>query len=465
MDIRQGTEEFRGKRVLVAGLGISGAAAFEALVRAGARLAVYDDRDIVSDDPALYKKLIAAQADCFLGGADVPDENWDFMVTSPGVPPSVPAIERAYARGVKVIGELELAWRLGHGIFVAITGTNGKTTTTSLVGEMLKDAGLKTIVAGNIGIAVVLKAMDADDDTWLVTEVSSAQLETTEGFRPGIAALLNITPDHMDRHRTMENYSAAKARIFANQEADDVLVYNADDILASAMAETAKARRFPFSRVRALSEGAYVSGGQIVLAPGGGRGAIPVIGAGELLIPGAHNIENALAAVSVAFAAGLGPESIARTLKSFRGVEHRLEPVAEIEGVRFVNDSKGTNPDASIKAIEAVDSPILLIAGGYDKDADFSEYIQAAKGRVRKFLLLGATAEKIRDNALAEGVLAEDLIMAGDMDEAVRAGYGLAAAGDTVLLSPACASWDMYENFEERGAHFKAAVRRLGMSI
>jgi len=453
------TEEFKGKRILVAGLGKSGKAAFDALVKAGAAPDVFDDRDIEKDEPAFYAKLLTAGAGCFLDGKPVPDENRDYVIMSPGVPPLIYFAEKARARGAEVIGEIELAWRLGRGKYAAITGTNGKTTTTTLVGEIFKAAGRKTVVAGNIGTPVVSESTRADEDTWLVTEVSSFQLETIKEFRPKIAAILNLTPDHMDRHVNMDNYAAAKARIFENQEADDVFVYNADDELTASLAYGARSRHIPFSRTKELEYGAFALGGTIVFADT--DSFVNVIRADELQIPGGHNLENALAATAMAFAAGIAPEVIADTLRSFKGVEHRLEFVAEIDGVRFVNDSKGTNPDAGIKAIEAVGENILLIAGGYDKSADFTEYIRAASGRVKKFLLLGATAEKVRACALAEGFSEEDVLTAGSMEKAVAAGAELAEEGDTVLLSPACASWDMYADYEERGRDFKARVAGL----
>ena len=454
-------QEFENKRILIVGLGVSGKAAFDALLGLGTTSDVFDDRDIAAGEPDFFAKLQNAR--CFFNGSPVPDDEWDFVILSPGVPPDLPFIDRARMRGAAVIGELELAYRIGNGKFVAITGTNGKTTTTALTGELLSDAGMKTAVCGNIGRPVVAEAVKADGDTWLVTEVSSFQLETTERFRPGIAALLNLTPDHMDRHKTMENYAAAKAKIHANQGADDVLVYNADDALVSSLAGGSRSEKLPFSRTTELGSGAFIKDGAIVFA-GREKGALcPVIGVDELKIPGDHNVENVLAAVAVSFAAGIDATSIARTLRKFKGVEHRLEFVCEVGGVRFVNDSKGTNPDAGIKAIQAIPktSPILLIAGGYDKEAEYRDYIAAARGRAKKLLLLGATAGKIRACAREEGIPEADIVMTGGMEEAVRRGFVLAGAGDTVLLSPACASWDMYTNYEERGTHFKALASGL----
>jgi UDP-N-acetylmuramoylalanine--D-glutamate ligase len=283
-------------------------------------------------------------------------------------------------------------------------------------------------------------------------------------FKPQIAVFLNLKPDPMDRHRTMEAYGAAKARIFENQDAGDFIVYNADDELVASLVSGAKSERLPFSRKKALVAGAYVRDGMIVFDGRDGKGPVSVLDIKELQIPGTHNLENALAAVAASFAAGVQPETIAETLRSFKGVEHRIEFVAEIDGVKFINDSKGTNPEASIKAIEAIGdgSGILLIAGGYDKGADFTDYIRAARGRAKKLLLLGATAEKIKDCALAEGFSPADIVKTGGMREAVRLGFGFAGPGDTVLLSPASASWDMYKDYEERGFHFKSSVAWLG---
>ena len=456
-------ESMKNKRILIVGLGKSGIAAFTVLFIEGALLSVYDDRDIEKDDPELFMKLRGSSASLHLKGELSAELSWDMIVLSPGVPPALPFIENAKKRGTKVIGEVELAYLLGQGRYAAVTGTNGKTTTTTLIGEIFAAAGLKTIVAGNIGTPVVSKAVSADTDTWLVTEVSSFQLETIEKFRPKIAVFLNLTPDHIDRHKSMGSYAEAKARIFENQSEDDVLIYNADDELVSLLAEKAPAKKLPFSRGKTLAAGAYICDGMLVFKASENENPVALIRKDELRIPGAHNLENALAAAAAAFSAGVSPSVTADVLKNFKGVDNRIEFVSEYEGIRFVNDSKGTNPDAAIKAIEAISQggKILLIAGGYDKDADFTEYVRAAKGKVKKFLLLGATAEKIKNAALNEGFSEKDIIMTDGMTEAVRIGFELAEDGDTVLLSPACASWDMYKDFEERGDHFREAVAGL----
>jgi UDP-N-acetylmuramoylalanine--D-glutamate ligase len=292
----------------------------------------------------------------------------------------------------------------------------------------------------------------------MITEVSSFQLETIRDFHPTVSVLLNITPDHLDRHKTMENYAAAKARIFENQTAADFFIVNRDDPVSWELAARCKAAVFPFSRRLPLERGAFVRDGQIVLRAGEG-GDVIFCSADELRIPGAHNLENALAAAAAAFCAGVPPESAARTLRRFAGVPHRLEFVDAVDGVRFVNDSKGTNPDSSVKAIEATAPNIFLIAGGYDKNADFAGFAGAFGGKVKRLLLLGKTAEKIKKAAADAGFY--DAEICGDMESCVRTGFRLAEKGDTVLLSPACASWDMYACFEERGAHFKRCVEDI----
>ena len=431
------TSEFDGKNILVAGLGVSGLAVYDAFRSLGILPAVFDDRDFGRDDPERYMAMKEAGAELYFGGVPAPDRNWDYVIPTSGMPLSHPAVARAAEGGAAVIGELELAYRLGRGHFLAITGTNGKTTTTTLLGEIFRAAGRRTAVCGNIGNPVLTEALKAEDDTWLITEVSSFQLETTRDFHPEIAVFLNLTPDHMDRHGTMEAYRDAKAKITMNQTESDYFVYNLDDPWVSPIAERTRAQSVPFSRTR-----------------------IPAfIETGRIRIPGAHNLENALAAAAAAGCAGIDPETIMKTLAEFPGVEHRIETALELNGVRYVNDSKGTNPDAAIKAIEAIGDNILLIAGGYDKHADFTEFLKAGQGRVKTLLLLGATAEQIAGTAERLGYA--DIRRVAGMDEAVRLASELAVPGDTVLLSPACASWDLYENYEERGRHFKAAARAL----
>lgn len=450
--------ELKDKKVLIAGLGLSGKAVLEKLSSEGAQIAVYDLKDIEWDDPRLFKKLEITQIPAFLNGIEVPDEDWDYVVLSPGIPMDTQFVKNARKRGSRIMGELELAYELGHGKYIAITGTNGKTTTTTLVGKIFSNAGEKNIVGGNIGTPVISSIDDSDDSTFLVTEVSSFQLESVIDFKPNISAILNLTPDHMDRHKNMENYSATKARIFENQDMDDYLIYNYDDEAVCKMVQTAKCNKIPFSRKHELDMGAFVKNGKIVIRDQNGV-TEQLIDADELTIQGPHNLENALAAAAIAYFAGIKPHVIGRTIKDFDGVSHRLELVTTKRGIKFVNDSKGTNTDASMRAIDAIGKGIFLIAGGFEKNSDFKEFIRSFDGRVKHLLLIGETAERIKADAEELGFT--DITLCADMGACVRAGYEYAQEGDTVLLSPASASWDMYKNFEERGDHFRKVVEEL----
>lgn len=450
--------ELKGKKVLIAGLGLSGKAVLEKLSTEGANIAVYDSKDIEWDDPRLYKKLEITQIPAYLNGINVPDENWDYVVLSPGIPMDAQFITNAAKGGSRIMGELELAYELGVGKYIAITGTNGKTTTTTLVGKIFSNAGEKNIVGGNIGTPVISSIDDSDEDTFLITEVSSFQLESVINFKPRISALLNLTPDHMDRHKNMENYGAVKARIFENQDKDDFLIYNYDDENVSKLVDSAKCTKVPFSRKNDLDIGAFVRDGNIVIKDQVGN-ITELISVDELMIPGPHNLENALAAAAISYFAGIDSRVIAATIKEFDGVSHRLELVTTKRGIKFVNDSKGTNTDASMRAIDAVGKGIFLIAGGFEKNSDFRPFIKSFDGRVKHLLLIGETAERIMADARELGFT--NVTMCADMGECVRAGYEYADEGDTVLLSPASASWDMYKNFEERGDHFRKVVEEL----
>lgn len=451
-------DNMKNEKVLVIGLGKSGIAAVQALVKLEAEVSVQDSKKSEDIDPQLLAFLEGKDVTCYFGREPEDLETYDMLVLSPGVSPDLPFIKKAKESGAEIIGELEIAYRIGQGNYAAITGTNGKTTTTTLAGEIFKNAGKKTYVVGNIGVAVISKAMAAEDDAWLVTETSSFQLETTKYFKPAVSAILNLTPDHMDRHKTMENYGAAKARIFANQDESQYAVINYDDKVCYELAKDCKAKVVPFSRLTELDFGAFVKDGTIVIRNEAGE-LISFCRADELSIPGTHNLENALAAAALAYFSGIEPEVIARTLVEFQGVEHRIEFCGQVDGVRFVNDSKGTNPDASIKAVQAIDPGIILIAGGYDKNSTYDELIKAFDGKVKHMVLLGKTAPKIKETAEKLGF--RNSVILKDMEECVREGFKLAEPGDTVLLSPACASWDMYTGFEQRGNHFKDCVKRL----
>ncbi len=450
--------DVKNKNILVIGMGRSGIAAAEVLLSLGAKVSIYDGKSPGEMEPHLIQYFRSRKAVCFFGEEPKAVDGFHFAVVSPGVPLTNPLVERILAEGVELLGEVELAYRIGSGNYAAITGTNGKTTTTVLTGEIFKRSGRPTEVVGNVGLAVVKKAVMATEDTWLITEISSFQLETTKEFHPHISALLNITPDHMDRHKTLENYARAKALIYRNQNEKDYFIVNRDDEESWKLAKDCPARIVPFSRSRELSFGAFVKDGSIVIRDEKGE-LHTICEIDRLGIPGDHNLENALAAASIAFFAGVDVPWIGKTMEEFQGVEHRLEFVAEIRGVRFINDSKGTNTDASIKAVEAVDAPVILIAGGYDKGTSFDTFIDAFKGKVRALILLGKTAAQIKEEAEAKGFT--NIIMAKNMEECVRESFRIARSGDTVLLSPACASWDMYSNFEQRGEHFKNCVHHL----
>ena len=451
-------ESLKGKNILVVGFGRSGIAAIDALSNCGAELSLQDSKkeeDILEENKVFLNEK---NVTCYFGKAPENMASFDLVVLSPGVPLDVSFVKEAADAGVEIIGELELAYRCGLGKYIAITGTNGKTTTTTLVGEIVKNAGMDTRVVGNIGSPVITEAVKATEDTWFVTEASSFQLETTETFQPVVSAILNLTPDHMDRHKTMENYGKAKAMIAANQTNDQYMVVNFDDKECLKLAKSTNAKVVPFSRLETLKFGSFVKDDKIVVVNEDEK-LVEVCGVDELKIPGGHNLENALAAVAISYFAGIGVDVIADTLRTFDGVEHRLEFVKEVNGIRFVNDSKGTNTDAAIKAIEAMSTPIVLIAGGYDKNASFDEFVDSFGDKVKYVVLLGKTAGKIK--AAAEKKNFKNTIIVKDMKACVDEAYRLAETGDTVLLSPACASWDMYNSFEERGRDFKNCVEGL----
>lgn len=447
-----------GKKVVVLGMAKSGVAATRLLARLGATVVVNDRRE--ARELALDMESLSGLPNVTVVTGGHPLEVLDgpvaLVVKNPGIPHEMPLVKRARDLGIPVVSEVELAsWHLEIPL-MGITGTNGKTTTTALTGEMFKAGGMKTQVAGNIGVPLSSVVDVAGSLDVVVAELSSFQLEDTLVFRPRVAAILNITPDHLDRHHTLEQYMAAKARIFANQRDDDALVLNADDPAAFSLREKCPSRVFLFSRQRPVENGAFVRDGMIVLRMDGREET--VCGAGEISLPGAHNLENALAAALVAFLGGVSVPDIARTLKTFAGVPHRLERVCSINGVVFYNDSKGTNPDATQKALEALDSPIVLIAGGYDKGGSFDSLAEVMFRRVKKAILIGQVKERLAAALTGRGIA---WVYADSLEDAVNKAFGATVPGDAVLLSPACASWDMFSNYEERGDRFKAAVQKL----
>ncbi len=449
--------ELKGKNVLVLGLGISGISTVKALNKLGANIIASDLRteEELRENISQIKDL---KLELFLGTNDVPLDNIDLLVKSPGIPLEIDIIKRANERGIPVFTDLELAYRINPAAnFVVITGTNGKTTTTTLVGEFFKKAGYKTHVVGNIGVGLLWNVVNAGEEDIFVVEASSFQLESTLKFKPRVSLILNITPDHLNWHHTFESYVNAKKKIFLNQGAGQYTILNYDDNLLRQMEGDVNSNLIWFSVDNSLSKGICIENGCVVIRDG--DRTYQVIETKDIKILGKHNLENALASVSIGWIMGLDIEIMKDVLSEFPGVEHRIEYVDTIEGVSFYNDSKGTNPDASIKAIEAVNSPIILIAGGQDKGSDFKDFILSFKGKVKALVLLGETREKIKNTAIKLGF--NNIYIVNNMEEAVYKSYEIADKGDNVLLSPACSSWDMYPSFEVRGEDFKEAVYSL----
>jgi len=450
--------DLKGKKVLIVGFGKTGVSVLDVLLPMGAICFVQDAKSEDKIDAKLLDMLKNNNIKCYFGTEPEPFEKFDMLVMSPGVPTDLGFIKQAEQNGSEIIGEIELAYRICKGKFVSITGTNGKTTVTTLVGEIFKNDNKDTFVVGNIGFPVTSISHETKEDSWNITETSSFQLETIRGFKPYISAFLNISPDHLDRYKTMQNYINSKARIFEYQDENDYFVVNYDDKEVYKTASNCKAKIVPFSRVCELPFGVFVKENKITVANEKGE-LIEICGADELRLIGGHNLENALASVAIAYFAGISTDAIAKTLKTFTGVEHRVEFCGEIQGVKFINDSKGTNIDASVKAIEAISGSIILIAGGYDKKLEFDELIDAFSGKVKYMTLLGTTAKKIKETAERKGFY--NNVILNNMEECVTMAFELAKPGDTVLLSPACASMDMYSGFEERGEHFKKCVSLL----
>ncbi len=457
-DMEKERTDLKGKRILVVGLGSSGKAASQALVKLGATVCVQDAKKEEEIEPNIITFLRGLGVKFFFDTVPEPISYFDMMVLSPGVPTDLPFIVEARDKGVEIIGELEIAYRLGGGNYVAITGTNGKTTTTSLVGEIFRKAGRKTSVVGNIGVAVISASIDAEDDDWLITECSSFQLETTRYFRPVVAGILNLTPDHLYRHHTMEEYAGAKSRIFQNQSEEDHLIINGDDPRCVEMAKGAASKVIPFSLEKELCPGVFTKDDAVFISDDDGR-TYHICDIQEINIIGRHNLANTLAAAGMCFFAGIAPEDIRSGIRSFRGVAHRIEFCGEISGVRYYNDSKGTNTDAAITALKAIDGDVILIAGGDAKEQDFTDLVKEFPGKVRELILLGRDAHMIEEACEKQGF--DSITGCSNMEECVKTAGELAREGDTVLLSPACASWDMYDNFEQRGDHFRSLVERL----
>lgn len=444
----------KNMHVLILGLGISGVSTAKALKKLGAKISIADlKREEELKD--YISQIDGLEVNLFLGTNDVPLEGIDLIVKSPGIPLNVDIIKKAKEKSIEVITDLELAYRIfPNRTYIAITGTNGKTTTTTLTGQLFKKAGLRTHISGNIGVGILWEVLNSQEEDVFVIETSSFQLENTYEFKPKVSVILNITPDHLDWHESFENYIEAKKKIFRNQFKDEFTVLNFDDPLLRKFEDEVKSNLIWFSVDNRLSRGVYIEDDYIVINDG--KRVHKVMPTNEIQILGKHNLENVLASVSVGWIMGLNIDVMRKAIREFKGVEHRIEFVTTINGVKFYNDSKGTNPDASIKAINAVKPPIILIAGGKDKGVSFDEFILSFKGRVKDVVLLGEAKEKIKNAALQHGF--DRIHLVNNMKEAVYKSFEIAEEGDSVLLSPACTSWDMYKNYEMRGKDFKKAV-------
>ena len=453
--------DLANKKVLIIGMARSGLAAADTLARQGAFVSLYDQKPKENLLEEL-KTLSGLNIDFYLGGQEpeVSKENFDLVVTSPGVPLSVTPIAKAYEQGLPVWSELELAYTMTDSPIVAITGTNGKTTTTALIGDILEKTGKKVKITGNIGIPLIKEVIKTDNSTYLAVEASSFQLETIHSFRPKVAVFLNITPDHLDRHGTMENYICAKGNIFINQTDQDYAVLNYDDDTARSFAPKVKSKVIFFSRKHKLEQGVFLEDGIIYANLNIKKEKI--IECEKIKIKGDHNLENAMAAIAVALVLELDRDGLSHSLNTFPGVPHRLEVVDEIAGVLYVNDSKGTNPEATIKALEAyMDRDIVLIAGGMDKKSSFKDLAQNVVKLNAKVVVFGETADIIRNTMLDAGIT--ECFKVNDLEKAVKLSKNIASIGGVVLLSPACASWDMYKSYEERGDHFRRLVKNNGV--
>ena len=451
--------ELKNKRVLVVGLGRSGVAAATFLQEQGASVIVSDTRteaQLQNEISLLLDRGISIETGRH-GERTFRDQ--DLIVVSPGVPSDQPQLQQARALGIPVIGEVELACRFLKGKIVAITGSNGKTTTTTLAGEILAESGKKTLVGGNIGAPVISLIGQSSTDGFNVLEISSFQLETIQQFKPHIAVILNITPDHLDRHHTFQAYVDAKARIYENQQPSDFAVLNADDPTCVGLKSKVKGKLYWFSRKQTVENGASVSSDQIIFRDhlrGQGQ-ETPVLSLSDINLKGAHNLENVLAAVCIGMIAGCAPAQVRKAVAEFHGVEHRLELASTIHGVAFYNDSKATNVDATIKALESFPGNIHVILGGKDKGSDYTLLNPLLRTKTKRAYLIGAAAEKI--GSQIQG--ATPIVYSGTLEQAVRQAFDAAASGDVVLLAPACASFDQFENYEQRGRVFKELVAAL----
>ncbi|WP_122638392.1 UDP-N-acetylmuramoyl-L-alanine--D-glutamate ligase [Romboutsia sp. Marseille-P6047] len=451
--------ELKNKKVLLVGLAKTGVSTIKYLDKLGAKTIVNDIKEKAQLEEILAQLKDIKNVEYILGYHPENVDDIDMAIVSPGVPLDLPFICKLKNNNIKIIGEVELAYRLSKNnpTFIGITGTNGKTTTTSIVGKIFKTSNKDTYIVGNIGNPVIDTVDSTNEDSILVTELSSFQLESIDEFRPKVSAFLNVTEDHMNRHHTMENYIAAKSRIFENQKEEDFTILNYDDTIVRDLSQKCNSKVIFFSRKEKLNKGIYLDENNNIIIDIDKK--IVLMNADELSLPGEHNLENCMAAIGITYVSNIDLSIIKDVLKNFKSVEHRQEFVRELNDIIFVNDSKGTNPDSTIKAIKSYKKNIVLIAGGKDKGSSFDELLEAAKSNVVALVLLGETAPKIEICAKEKGF--EKIYNVKNMKEAVEKSYDIAQSGDVVLLSPACASWDMYSNFEVRGKDFKDNVNNL----
>ena len=450
--------EWKDKTVLVVGAGISGIGADRLLEKKQARVILYDGNQELDPEKIREKLPEGSNTVIRLGKLEKQDlEEARLAVFSPGVPVDLPLAEEIKAKGIPIWGEVELAYECGKGDVLAVTGTNGKTTTTSLLGEIMKSWRQEVYVVGNIGSPYTEAVEHMTENAVTVAEISSFQLETIDRFSPRVSTILNITPDHLNRHHTMEEYIRVKELITKNQRPEDTCVLNYEDSLLREFGKTLHTKVIYFSSLHTLEEGVYLKGDIICLKDGSGEKELCSVK--ELKLLGRHNYENVMAAVAMAWAYGVPLEVIKKAVCAFQAVEHRIEYVLEKDGVVYYNDSKGTNPDAAIKGIQAMERPTLLIGGGYDKNSTYEEWIRSFDGKVKYLVLIGQTREKIAAAARSCGF--DKILFADSLEEAVKICISKAEPGDAVLLSPACASWGMFPNYEVRGRQFKELVKEL----
>ena len=454
-----GIMEFQNKKVVVVGSGLSGIAAAKLLKQVKADVTIFEGNEKAAEQE-IIEKLQGVEVERIVIGSfsDEVIEETELVVLSPGVPTDLPLLDVFKERNIPIWGEVELAYHFTKGKIAAITGTNGKTTTTALVGEIMKTYYENVFVVGNIGIPYTERALETTDDSVVVAEISSFQLETAHAFCPDVSAVLNITPDHLNRHHTMENYIAAKMKIAQNQTQEQVCVLNYEDEVLREESRKLKCRCIFFSSRQKLDNGIYLNENSEFVTAENGKEEI-ICKTGDLNLLGIHNYENVMAAIAIAMNMGVPMDCIRKAVKAFVAVEHRIEYVAEKNGVKYYNDSKGTNPDAAIQGIRAMETKTLLIGGGYDKGSEYQEWIEAFDGKVKYLVLLGQTADKIEQTARECGF--DSIVRVETLQEAVDFCAAHAEPGESVLLSPACASWGMFKNYEERGNMFKEMVHRI----